>query len=114
MGHTGGVSDPTDVLFHVVDGEVWAAAGPEYRTADFDDVGFIHLCARHQLAGVLERFYDGVAGLVILEVDPTHPGLDVVWELGVPPVGEELFPHLYGPLPRAAVRDVVPRDGAGA
>lgn len=66
---------------------------------------FIHLCFPEQLAGVLARYFAGEPEpLVLLEVDPA--GLDV--RLEPAEGGEGPFPHLYGPLPVAAVRAVRP------
>ena len=45
--------------------------------------------------------------LVLLNIDPAALTDPVRWEPGVPTDPESmLFPHLYGPLPAAAVRSV--------
>ena len=71
---------------------------------------FIHLCNPEQLAGVLDRFFaEEAEPLVLLEVDAA--GLDVRLEAAADGAG--LFPHLYGPLPVAAVTAVRPDPRPG-
>jgi beta-hydroxylase len=65
--------------------------------------GYIHLSAAEQLQGTLDKHFAGQAGLVIAEVNLATLGDTVRWE---PSRGGALFPHVYGPLPMAAVRQV--------
>ena len=90
----------TATLLHVTTADAWAA-GPPAPPVD----GFLHLCTPAQLPFVLERHFAGQSGLVVLHL---NAGLlaDVRWETGEP--GMDPFPHLYGPLPAAAVREVEP------
>lgn len=72
-------------------------------------VGFVHASTPAQLPGVRARFYADVpaADLVVLHLDVAAleaAGSPVRWE----PVGQELFPHVYGPVPVAAVSTVSP------
>ena len=62
--------------------------------------GYIHLSTADQLQGTLDKHFDGASGLVIAEVDLTALGDTTVWEVSR---GGALFPHIYGPLPMAAV-----------
>lgn len=96
-----------DRVFHLADGEAWARAFAtgEYREStlgmSLDEVGFIHLSYVHQLRGTADRFYQGKEGIVLLVIDPERVGAEIRDE---PAAGSgELFPHLYGPLPVAAV-----------
>ena len=94
----------------------------EWRAAQRDGVfrgsahdlrdGFIHLSAAHQVESTLAAHYAGVAGLVLLAMDAADLGANVKWEASR---GGALFPHLYGTLPVALVREVtdLPLDGAG-
>ena len=100
------------MLFHIADAGRWhdAQASGEYTAStigmELADVGFIHLCTDAQVAGVLDRFYRGVPNLVLLHVDESLVASPVVFEhVGDAP---EPFPHLYGPLPCAAVTSVEP------
>jgi uncharacterized protein (DUF952 family) len=65
--------------------------------------GYIHLSATDQLHGTLTKHFAGQTGLVIAEVDLTMLGDSVKWEVSR---GGALFPHIYGPLPMAAVLGV--------
>jgi uncharacterized protein (DUF952 family) len=65
--------------------------------------GYIHLSTRDQLQGTLDKHFAQVTGLVIAEVDLAALGDTVKWEVSR---GDALFPHIYGPLPMAAVIDV--------
>ncbi len=79
--------------------------------------GFIHCSLRHQVAGVHDRYYADLAAadLLLLEIDPALLG-DTTVRYEPPAPGLEDFPHLYGPLPLAAVvaRHPVVRDPSGA
>jgi len=76
------------------------------RGQSLEAVGFVHLCYAHQLPATYGRFYaDLPAGeVLLLSIDPerlAQSGLMVRPEAA--PGSGELFPHLYGPLPLAAV-----------
>ena len=62
--------------------------------------GYIHLSAADQLQGTLDKHFAGQVGLVIAEIDLAMLGATVKWEVSR---GGALFPHIYGPLPMAAV-----------
>ena len=92
----------TAVAWKLVDAVEWAAAGAAYAGSEVDRAdGYIHMSAADQLAETAARHYRGRAGLRLLEVDLDALGEALAWE---PSRGGALFPHLYGPLPRAAVR----------
>lgn len=77
--------------------------------------GFIHASTVAQTPGTLDRFYAGVDEVVLLLLDVAAlavAGSPVRWErvADLP----EAFPHVYGPLPLAAVVAAVPvRRAAG-
>lgn len=95
------------MLHHVADRTEWDHAVAEgvylgsTRGVAFAEQGFVHLCTADQLPGVLERFYAGVADLLVLDVDESTFGDDLRWE-PAPDTGER-FPHLYTPLPITSV-----------
>ncbi len=62
--------------------------------------GYIHLSAAEQVQGTLDKHFGGASGLVIAEVDLSALDDTVKWEVSR---GDALFPHIYGPLPMAAV-----------
>jgi uncharacterized protein (DUF952 family) len=65
--------------------------------------GYIHLSAADQLQGTLDKHFAGQSGLVIAEVDLIALGRSVKWEVSR---GDAPFPHVYAPLPMAAVLGV--------
>lgn len=100
------------MILHVLAAADWAEAREvgEVRPASLAADGFVHCSTADQLPGVVARFYAEVADLVVLTVDPADFVDALRWE---PPAHAhedpgERFPHLYGPLPVAAVRDAVP------
>ena len=73
-------------------------------SAGLAEEGFIHCSFAHQVATVATALYRGQTDLVILTID--ERGLPVVVE-DCYESGDE-FPHIYGPIPRAAVVEVRP------
>ena len=63
--------------------------------------GFIHFSTSVQLKGTLEKYFTSKSQLYLLEVNTND--LDIVWEVSR---NNELFPHLYQPLPVNAVARV--------
>ena len=63
--------------------------------------GFIHFSTSVQLKETLEKHFTSKSQLYLLEVNTD--GLDLVWEVSR---NNELFPHLYQPLPLGAVARV--------
>jgi uncharacterized protein (DUF952 family) len=97
-------------IFHIAERPDWEAArdsgGPyevSTRGRTLAEVGFIHASRDEDQARTVQRlFYADLDDLVLLEIDPQ--GLDVRDE----PVGDDVFPHIYGPLPIKAVVGVRP------
>ena len=76
--------------------------------------GFVHASYAEQVPGVLQRYYaDLTEPLCLLTIDPDLVGCAVVAENLTG--GEELFPHIYGPIPVDAVTAVtsLTRDDDG-
>ena len=100
----------TERLFHLALRRDWEeakeAGSGEYRVSTrgrtLAEEGFLHASYAHQWQGVRDAYYADVSEpLVLLEVDPALLDVPVVEE--VPAGGDEAFPHVYGPLPVAAV-----------
>src|SRR4051794_2010640 len=101
------------MLYHLALAADWEQArhAGEYRVStlgtSLEQEGFIHTSWPHQLAGVAERFYTDVTEpLVLLQID--EAALDVPWRVDPVPGSAEGFPHVYGPIPVAAVRAAAP------
>ncbi len=93
-------------IYHICRREEWEAAcaagcylGSSQDKAD----GFIHFSSPDQVKTSAAKHRAGQAGLVLLAVDVARLGAALKWE---PSRGGALFPHLYGPLPVAAVTTV--------
>lgn len=67
--------------------------------------GFIHFSTGTQLRETAEKHFSGQTDLVLVAVDETALGEALRYEISR---GGQLFPHLYAPLPLAAVRWVRP------
>jgi uncharacterized protein (DUF952 family)/N-acetylglutamate synthase-like GNAT family acetyltransferase len=107
----------TRMIYHVVPEDQWQAVIDRYAPPDLEREGFVHCSFRHQTHDVIQRYFDSPEGLVVLEIDPFLTGAVVKVEGGVNPAtglsieGSELFPHLYGAIPRiAVVRDCTPEE----
>lgn len=80
----------------------------DYTPDSYESVGFVHLSTPEQVHLPANRLFSGRTDLVLLRVDPTRLTAPVRWEPGVPSDPESMrFPHLYGPLPIAAVTAVL-------
>jgi uncharacterized protein (DUF952 family) len=63
--------------------------------------GFIHFSAAAQLAETAAKHFSEQSGLMLVAVDAEALGAALKWERSR---NDDLFPHLYGVLPLAAVR----------
>ncbi len=94
---------PDSLIYHMCRREEWRAAEAEgaYLGSSQDKAdGFIHFSALAQLATSAAKHRAGQSGLVLIEADAEALGEALRWEASR---GGALFPHLYGPLPLAAV-----------
>lgn len=102
-------------ILHVTSADVWADAlasdSEEISSPSLATSGFIHACSEEQLPAVLARFHGGRRDLVVLVIETDLIDADLRWERPVHPdgtptseaEGSERFPHVYGPIPRAAI-----------
>src|SRR3546814_17963364 len=95
--------------------EEWAAAetaGREQGSAQDRADGLIHFSGPDQVEASAAKHRAGQDGLVLLTVEAAALGEALRWE---PSRGGDLFPHLYGAMPLAAVRrvDDLPLGRAG-
>jgi len=81
------------------------ATGALAPSKDDERDGFIHLSAAHQLAGTLAKHFKAQTDLVLIAFDAAALGESLRWE---PSRGNDLFPHVYGPLQVSTVRAVFP------
>jgi hypothetical protein len=112
-----GASHPKPTL-HLLPAARWAEwrADPDpaapYTPAGFDVEGFVHCTdGDAEMLAVANRFYAGAPGaFVVLDLDLACVGAP--WRYDD---RDELYPHVYGPLRRDAVRRVrhLVRDASG-
>ena len=101
-----------------------------YQPASFAEEGFVHCTAgATMLLEVANAFFAGLIGeLLVLEIDPSRLAAPLKFEPPIPPAGssdsretafnpdpDTLFPHIYGPLNRQAIKRIfaLQRDPAG-
>lgn len=97
------MSEPTTV-YKILRPHEWAEAQrvEHYDGAPVDHAdGYIHFSGPDQVAETARRYFDDTDTVHVLALDPAamQPGA-FVWE---PSRGGALFPHLYAPMPMAAV-----------
>jgi uncharacterized protein (DUF952 family) len=91
-------------IYKICDRTAWQAAGAAgtFRGAAVDlRDGFIHFSTAAQLAETAAKHFADATDLVLVAADADALGAALKWEVSR---GGELFPHLYGDLPLAAVR----------
>ncbi len=98
------------IVYHIVLPEDWAAFDTDlYRAKSLETEGFIHCSFAEQLDGVIERYYKGVPELVVLEIESDRLMSRLVKE---PSTNDEIYPHIYGPINRAAIVGVRKKNTA--
>lgn len=91
------------MIYHVVSQTDWQKAVQQgfYEAPSLALEGFIHSSKAEQVAGVLERYYQGQTELLLLHIDEDLLTSPLKYELA--PSVNEAFPHIYGPLNMEAV-----------
>ena len=106
----------SEPILHLASNNDWLAAVEidAYRADSLSTEGFIHCSKPTQVVDVANRFYRGQRGLVLLVIDPSKLESELKWEPPAHPngeraaaMGDELFPHIYGPINLVAVVRVI-------
>ena len=103
---TGATFPCIEHLYHLTLAEDWERA-PEkdYETSTLgealSDQGFIHCSFRHQVQRIADVVFRGRDDVLLLKIDPDRLSAPVRVE--ALEEGGDAFPHIYGPLNRAAV-----------
>lgn len=98
-----GMMAVTPVVYKIVPETLWQEARQSgvFNGAAIDLTdGFIHLSTASQAKETAARYFAGKGGLLLVAIDAAALGEKLVFE---PSRGGDLFPHLYAPLPLAAV-----------
>jgi uncharacterized protein (DUF952 family) len=95
-------------ILHITTERAWAEAQARgaYAADSLASEGFIHCSTPSQVAWVANQRFRGRTDLILLHIDPTRLDAKVVYENLEG--GEQLFPHVYGPIPVPAVVGVTP------
>lgn len=92
-----------EFIYHVTTRAKWelALAQGYYEADTLAKEGFMHCSTEDQVAGVLERYYQGQTGLIKLTIQKDKVERPLVFELA----GSinEVFPHIHGTLNLNAV-----------
>jgi uncharacterized protein (DUF952 family) len=95
------------IVYHIVLPEAWRAfTGDLYRAASLETEGFIHCSFAEQLETVIGRYYSDADTIIVLEIDTDKLMSRLVNE---PSTNREIYPHIYGPINRAAIVSAVER-----
>jgi uncharacterized protein (DUF952 family) len=102
------------LIYKICTASAWREAERHgvYRGSDDDSRdGFIHFSTAEQAAETAAKHYAGKADLLLLYVRDSDLMSPLKWEASR---NDDLFPHLYGPLPVTAVHRVekLPLDSA--
>ena len=100
-------------VYKIVAADLWQAAEDSgvFTGAGIDlNDGFIHLSTGAQARRTAQLYFKGQGNLVLVAVDGAMLGDALKYE---PSRDGDLFPHLYGPLPLAAVLWVRPLPVGG-
>ena len=106
------------MIWHLIPQADYLALGPDepVRPASLASEGFIHCTGDLAVLRVVaDKFYRSVPGaFLVLEIDPDRLTAPVKYEAPAPPpppgdpLAQHRFPHIYGPLNRAAIVGVRP------
>jgi uncharacterized protein (DUF952 family) len=97
-----------DLIYHLALSEEWSESvdleKPYVRSTlgrSLTEEGFIHCSFASQVSTIADLVYEGRGDVVLLVIDPSAVSAEVRIENC--DCGDELFPHIYGALPIAAV-----------
>jgi uncharacterized protein (DUF952 family) len=91
-------------IYKICESALWheAERGGVFHGAGVDERdGFIHFSTAAQVRETAAKHFAGAVDLMLVAVDADALDAALKWEVSR---GGELFPHLYGMLPLAAVR----------
>lgn len=91
------------MIYRIAEASDWTRAQltGEFASADLKAEGFIHCSEQQQILRTAAKYYAGKKLLVLLEIDETKI-IDHLKREDSTGRGE-LFPHIYAPIPLAAI-----------
>lgn len=96
------------IIYHVTSSKAWEEAKQkgEYEHPSLKEEGFIHCSEALQVAGVLERYFQGQTDLVKLVINTDKLKSRYIQEWS--PSTHDTYPHIYGLINADAVIEVIP------
>lgn len=109
------MDDPRKLIYHITTQSAWATSQAigQVEAESLSSEGFIHCSRQGQLLAVAERFFPGANDLIVLGVDEEAVA---PWLVNEGPAGpddpfaQDVFPHVYGPIPISAVVAAAPLE----
>ena len=94
-------------IYHITTIKEWELAKSKgfYEAPSLATEGFIHCSEDRQVAGVLERYFEGQTNLVKLLIDTNKLSGKLVFDWS--PSLADTFPHVYGPINLDAVIEAI-------
>jgi uncharacterized protein (DUF952 family) len=98
-------------LYHITTSAAWNSAGTDshpqrYTPPGFAAEGFIHCSTAELLPLAANAYFHGRTDLILLHIDAERVLVPIKYENLAG--GKDLYPHIYGPLERAAVLKATP------
>jgi uncharacterized protein (DUF952 family) len=92
-------------IYHLIPRAAWQKVPPgPYRAASLAREGFVHCSNKEQVAASANKHYPEEPELLLLCLDPERMTSLLRDEEGR---SGELFPHIYGPINREAIVEVI-------
>jgi uncharacterized protein (DUF952 family) len=94
------------MILHICPRDAWTAALADgvYEADSLATQGYIHCSTETQVHLPATALFRGRTDMLLLRIDESRLPVPLTWEDGDPPHPEGWqFPHLYAPLPTAAV-----------
>ena len=94
------------IILHITKREQWEKARLDgvYRDDTLDSQGFIHCSTSQQIIKVANALFHAQKGLVLLCIAADKVQSEIRYESAG---GEEVYPHIYGPLNVSAIMKVI-------
>ncbi|MES1160363.1 MAG: DUF952 domain-containing protein [Bacteroidota bacterium] len=91
------------IIYHLTTPKEWqqAKSKGQYEAPSLAEEGFIHCSEERQIAGVLERYFQGQTKLMKLHIETDRLTSPLYYDWS--PSLEDTFPHIYGPINLDAV-----------
>jgi uncharacterized protein (DUF952 family) len=95
------------IIYHITRQELLpkVLAGSDYAGDTLLTEGFIHCSTASQVIDVANQRFKGQPGLVVLAIEADLVKPEVRYENLEG--GTKLFPHIYGPLNRSAIQNII-------